>query len=344
MTLTFPLWFLWTVCTVLIVITALLMVGLLIQGEVVERRLERDRKGSAVAFASMMAGGVNPMAGRSRRFQELIAIKTSSSVSGAELDALNRWCDEVGLVEQAVRWTDGWSWTTRARGVRLLASLGREREVLLALLADRHPQVRQQAAEYAPLKMGDSRLVALVTLFGDPDPGVRFAAMDNVARCGRAAGPVLARALFLTDRKDVLLAAMRVCLATPSDAFAAEIIQLCGDPDPEVRCAAIKLIPIIPAATARAPKRLIIALDDPDPGNRAVAAEGLGMMKHLPAASRLSLAMRDQSWDVRRASAIALYGMGPSGQVILRSLTRSPDRYAADMARLVLTASKLGEM
>jgi len=228
--------------------------------------------------------------------------------------------------------------------VRLLACLDVEPDVLLRMLSDPRPEVRQQAAEHAPRSTGKPRVAALVRLFDDPHPGVRFAAMDSVARCGEAAVSDLSVSLFVANRTETLLAALRVSLTVPPARLAYEAHQLCRSTVPEVRRGALQLVAAIPAAGGAAPERLLAALDDPTPANRAVAAEGLGRLRHLAAAPKLAQMMQDSSWDVRRASGVALHDMGASGQVVLRHMTRSPDRYAADMATLVLTASRMGRM
>ena len=344
MILTLPLWLLWGLTIVLAVVGLVLAVGLLVQGRLLEHRQLRDLDGLQEAFGALREDGANPLHGRSRRFHELLVIRMSRNVTGQDAATLVRWCVEAGVVGQAVAWTTSRRWVTRCRGVRLLACLDVEPDVLLRMLDDPRPEVRQQAAEHAPRSTGQPRVAALVRLFADPDPGVRFAAMDSVARCGEAAVSDLSRSLFVTNRTETLLAALRVSLTVPSAGLAAEAEQLCASTVPEVRGAALRLLSTVPAAGGVAPARLLEALGDPVAANRAVAAEGLGRLRHLRAAPELSQMMQDRSWDVRRASGVALYAMGASGQVVLRQVLRNPDRYAADMAQLVLTASRVGRM
>ena len=344
MTLTLPLWLLRGLSFVLLVGCVLLVVSLLVQGSRREARTLRDLAGLQEAFAALRVGAANPLRGRSARFHELLVLRMSRNVSGPDAATLVRWCGEAGVVDRAVAWTTSRRWVTRARGVRLLACLDVEPEVLLRMLADPRPEVRQQAAEHAPRSTGRARVAALVRLFDDPDPGVRFAAMDSVARCGEAAVSDLSVSLFVANRTETLLAALQVSLTVPSARLAYEAHQLCRSTVPEVRAGALKLIATIPTAAGTAPERLLEGLGDPAAANRAVAAEGVGRLRHLSAAPKLAQLMQDSSWDVRRASGVALYAMGASGQIVLRQMTRSPDRYAADMASLVLTASRMGRM
>ena len=344
MILTPPLWLLWGLTIVLSVLGVVLAVGLLVQGRLLERRLVRDLDGLHEAFAALREPGANPLRGRSRRFQELLVIRMSRNVTGPDAATLVRWCVETGLVRRAVTWTTARRWVTRVRGVRLLASLDIEPGVLLRMLSDPRAEVRRQAAEHAPRSTGRPRVAALVRLFADPDPVVRVAAMDSVARCGEAAVSDLSFSLFVANRTEILLAALRVSLTVPAAGLAFEADQLCRSTVPEVRGAALRLVSTIPLARGASPERLLEALDDPAAANRAVAAEGLGRLRHLRAAPRLAQMMQDSSWDVRRASGIALYALGASGQVVLRQKTKSTDRYAADMAQLVLTASSVGRM
>jgi HEAT repeat protein len=50
----------------------------------------------------------------------------------------------------------------------------------------------------------------------------------------------------------------------------------------------------------------------------------------------LQRCLRDPSWDVRRAAALALRGLGPVGEVLLRRALRDEDRFARDIATLAL--------
>ena len=344
MILTLPLWLLRGVSVVLLVGCVVLVIALLALGRLREARTLRDLAGLQEAFAALRVGAVNPLCGRTSRFHELLVLRMSRNVSGPDAETLVRWCTEAGVVDRAVAWTTSRRWVTRARGVRLLACLDVEPDVLLGMLADPRPEVRQQAAEHAPRSTGKARVAALVRLFDDPDPGVRFAAMDSVARCGEAAVSDLSVSLFVANRTETLLAALQVSLTVPSARLAYEADQLCRSTVPEVRGGALQLIATISTAAGATPQRLLAGLDDPAAANRAIAAEGLGRLRHLGAAPKLAQMMQDSSWDVRRASGVALYAMGASGQVVLRQMTRSPDRYAADMAKLVLSASRMGRM
>jgi len=44
----------------------------------------------------------------------------------------------------------------------------------------------------------------------------------------------------------------------------------------------------------------------------------------------------DSAWIVRRASVLALLGMGSPGQLMLRRALKGEDRFASDIARLAL--------
>ena len=77
-------------------------------------------------------------------------------------------------------------------------------------------------------------------------------------------------------------------------------------------------------------------LDDDDARVRTAAAASLGQLGHWPAAVSLKRCLRDPSWDVRRAAALALRGLGPVGEILLRRALRDEDRFARDMAALAL--------
>jgi len=66
------------------------------------------------------------------------------------------------------------------------------------------------------------------------------------------------------------------------------------------------------------------------------AARGLGRMQHWQAASQLAEGLRDSAWHVRRDAGLALRSIGAPGALFLRRSLNSDDRFAADMAQLVL--------
>ncbi|MCW3016357.1 MAG: rane protein of unknown function, partial [Solirubrobacterales bacterium] len=77
-------------------------------------------------------------------------------------------------------------------------------------------------------------------------------------------------------------------------------------------------------------------LADADAGVRAAAARSLGAAGHWTAAGKLRRALGDPAWEVRRAAGLALRALGAPGEVLLRQALSDEDRFARDMARLVL--------
>ncbi len=68
---------------------------------------------------------------------------------------------------------------------------------------------------------------------------------------------------------------------------------------------------------------------------RALAARGLGMLGVIDAVPALTAALADGDWWVRFRASLALALLGDAGRAALRTMQDSPDRYAADMARLI---------
>jgi len=92
MTLTLPLWLLRGLSLVLFVGCVVLVVGLLLEGWLRERRTLRDLAGLQEAFGALRVSAPNPLHGRSARFHELLVLRMSRNVSGRDAETLVRWC------------------------------------------------------------------------------------------------------------------------------------------------------------------------------------------------------------------------------------------------------------
>jgi HEAT repeat protein len=69
---------------------------------------------------------------------------------------------------------------------------------------------------------------------------------------------------------------------------------------------------------------------------RAAAVQGLGNLGHWQAAGAVAELLEDPRWGVRRAAALALGRMGPTGTLLLNRAAREGSPVAADTASYAL--------
>jgi hypothetical protein len=298
------------------------------------------------ALAGLVAGGRLRDEERARiaalphYVQERLFLELSANFGGEVRDSLRELGTEVGAVRRAERRTRSALWWRRLRGVRLLGALGASEELVLARLYDRHPAVRASVAEWAGEHPSPEVLRSLLELLSSSGTLYRFAMQDALLRVGQAAAGPLAEYLSAHSGA-VVLPALQVAAILAHPTLAEPARQLCRDPDPRVRARAAELLGAVGGEEGTA--ALCTLLDDPQPAPRAAAAHALGRLRHWPAASAVAPLLRDRAWDVRRAAGLALRELGSPGLLFLRRYQSDPDRFAADMATLVLDLPALTE-
>jgi HEAT repeat protein len=129
-------------------------------------------------------------------------------------------------------------------------------------------------------------------------------------------------------------AALEVAVALRDARLLDAGFRLLGDGLPIVRRRAVELLGAL--GGERAAASITAALEDPAAEVRAAAATALGRGNHRAAAARLAAALRDSSWDVRRAAGMSLRQLGAPGELLLERMVADTDRFAGDMARLMI--------
>jgi hypothetical protein len=257
----------------------------------------------------------------------------SPSVAGADRDRLRAAADAAGLLRWAARAGRSRRWTRRLRGARVFTLLGGGHESMAPLLDDRRPEVRAQAAEWAAEEPQREIVAHLVDLLNDDRTLCRFTVRDSLLRIGAHALPPLADRLAEADGARAARA-LEVAVWLPDARLLEPAMRLAADAHPPTRALAAQLLGALGGNPAT--ELLIALLDDPSPRVRGAAARALGAAHHWPAAARLAEALRDPTWEVRRAAGLALHDVGAPGHLMLRRTLASEDRFAADMAELVL--------
>jgi HEAT repeat protein len=265
--------------------------------------------------------------------QVIAFLEISRNVTGTGKDRLRFIAEKVGVVDRARKLCINSRWTKRLRGARILSRLDVPDPLVRKLLADPHPAVRAQAAEWAAAQPSDEVISAMLALLADPATQARFAVQDALLRMGGViAGPLAA---FLeTHTGKAAEAGLRVAESVAEPSFAPAALRLARADDIGIRVAAANLLGAIGHAAAA--ERLIEMLKDSESLVRAAAARSLGRMQHWAAASALFDGMRDSAWRVRKESGLALRSIGAPGTLFLRRALKSDDRFAADMAQQVL--------
>jgi hypothetical protein len=265
--------------------------------------------------------------------QTITFLEVSRSLSGAGKERLSFVAQQVGVVDRARKLCEHKWWTRRLRGARILSRLGTPDPLVLKLLADPHPAVRAQAAEWAAAQPSVEVISAMLELLADPATQARFAVQNALLRMGNLIALPLASFLETHSGRSAE-AGLRVAESVAVPGFLSSALRHSHSEDPGVREAAAKLLGGIAGAEAGA--RLMEMLSDADSSVRAGAASALGRMRYWQAGSLLAERLRDQRWRVRREAGIALRGLGAAGTLFLRRALKGDDRFAADMAEQVL--------
>lgn len=119
--------------------------------------------------------------------------------------------------------------------------------------------------------------------------------------------------------------------------FAEEIVGFLGDPDDEVRAAALRAVSRLGFLPEASHGIVISALTDEVDFIRIHAATAARLLPRPQALASLGDRLGDRSWWVRRAAADALVALGPVGLARLgRAAREHPDAFARDMAAQAL--------
>lgn len=227
------------------------------------------------------------------------------------------------------------AWWHRREAARALALVGgpADRIVVERLLGDGQPAVAVLAISAFP-RVADAQMIgrALDRLPNLPSV-IRKFLIASFQQLRTAVEPELMLRLtpdaepYALRRWIELAGALRLNGAL--DAAAA----LDSHHDPRVRRAVARALGRRPHPDSLAALRALCG--DPDPGVRAAAARAMGQLGSVVALAPLSRVVHDPSWNVRYEACLALGSLGERGRAALGQLRADPDRYVADMARLI---------
>lgn len=267
------------------------------------------------------------------RLQIRLFVDIAHSLGGESRQQLAEVAAQLGMVAQAEARCRSRLWWRRLDGARLLTLLRTGENVMPALLGDRHPAVRAQAAEWAASYPTPEVIAALLRLLGEGEAMARFSIQDSLLQIGAPVVEPLVEYLSMHQGPTVE-DALKVAVGLADARLLPPALALCHDSSPRVRALAATLIGALGGSEGVAV--LVDLLADPVPAVRSAACRSLGKLSHWPAASALAGLLRDSSWIVRREAGFALRALGAPGILFLRRSLSDSDPFAADMARQVL--------
>jgi hypothetical protein len=303
------------------------------------RRMVRLRARARESLARLVTSGtinledIELLKQLPNKVQEIVFLEISNNVSGTGKERLRFVAQKVELLDRARVLCEHGRWTRRLRGARLFSRLDVSDPLVETLLADEHPAVRAQAAEWAATHPSPRVVTKMLEMLADPATQARFAVQDALLRMGTFVAEPLVSFLE-TQEGPPAASGLEIAEALASTRFRPAALRLSQSEDIPVRIAAANLLGAIgdePSAT-----QLTSLLKDSESKVRAAAAHGLGRMQHWQAASQLAEAMRDRTWRVRREAALALRAIGAPGALFLRKALKGDDAFASDMAQLVM--------
>ena len=293
----------------------------------------RDSLAKLLTSGTIMVEEIETLRELPRDVQVMAFLEISRNLTGTGKERLRFVAGEVSLLDRARKLCESRRWTHRLRGARLLARMDVADPIVEKLLADPHPAVRAQAAEWAATHPSPKVISAMLTMLADPATQARFAVQDALLRMGAIIAEPLA-AFLETHSGPPAESGLRVAEALAETRFLPAALRLSTSENSSVRIAATNLLGAIGSAASA--ERLTERLKDSDSRVRAAAAHGLGRMQHWQAASQLADSLRDSAWRVRRDAALALRAIGAPGALFLRRALKGDDAFAADMAQQIL--------
>jgi HEAT repeat protein len=275
---------------------------------------------------------------------EPLVVALVGKLRGEARDALVSLLERRGTRERALRGTRRARPGERARSAHLLGVLGGAGALprLVALLADRDPEVRAVAARALGHLADPSAAAPLVRALAAPDGRLPHqVALSALARTGVASRRPL---LGATDDPDARVRARAVealGLVGAVGTAARLVTALREDPETEVRLRAARALGRLGAPSALEPLIAATAESEPTP-LRATAAQALGALGARAAVPVLARLVADPHHWVAHTAAAALLAVGPDGERVLLELAGAHPAGAADHAREALAAAGPG--
>ena len=286
--------------------------------EPVVRALRELPTGTAIGYVALLARQTIPAGNRDELAEALRG---------------ERWV-RVAIAQRRSRFW--WHRLEAARALSLVAG-PRERDAVAELLQDPHPAV-QIAASAAVPRVADEVVIGQVLDNLDRMPKVvRHYLTSILAQTRSVTGAPLA-ARIREGGHFARLAAWIELAESIDDPLAVQAAMAhVAHPAPAVRRTLARALRRRPATDSE--QTLVQLLRDPDFSVRAAAARTLGELGPSTIVPALAPLLGDDVWIVRLRAAIALAQAGERGRAVLRAARTGSDRFARDMAAMVIGLS-----
>jgi len=271
--------------------------------------------------------------------QALVALGLER-VRASERNTLIALLHEEPWVRKSLAGAHSILWWKRLAAARTLSYIAtvEDRQMILDLLADGHPAV-QSAATASLNQYGDRELLTrVIDGLSLASPAVRSYQLGVLSTYAVLVGPMLLDRIRADAPPHKLYAYIHAAAALDNPACMARVADLSTHPHPEVRVAVARVLRSSPGDVVHV--KLLSMLRDPDWRVRAQAARGLASIHDDRTVQELARALMDPNWWVRFRAGLGLAAMGTGGRAALTDALTNTDRYARDMATLVIGLSE----
>jgi len=271
--------------------------------------------------------------------QALVALGLER-VRASERNALVAMLHEEPWVRRSLAGAHSVLWWKRLAAARTLSFIAsaEDRRTILDLLSDRHPAV--QSAATASLNQYADRelLIRVIDGLSLASPAVRTYQLGVLSTYSVLVGPMLLDRIRADAPPHKLYAYIHAAAELNDAECMARVAELSTHPHPEVRVAVARVLRSSPGDVVHV--KLLSMLRDPDWRVRAQAARGLSNIPDDRTVKELARALTDANWWVRFRAGLGLAAMGAGGRAALTDALTNTDRYARDMATLVIGLSE----
>jgi hypothetical protein len=308
----------------------------------VEPTLDELRRAIVAALSGEGPKTVDALAGLNRmseRYVVNVMMDLAPSVNGTSRSILISLAEDVGLLGFARAGVGSRRWSKRLYCARVLTAFGVPSATQPALLVDRSPEVRAQAAAWCVATPGSWDIQGLVAMLEDEDGRCRFAAQDALIRIGLPASVAL---LHVLEGADVaaIRHVLQVAAAMGDGRFFPPAHALLGDLSPVTRALAAAVV--ARAGDPDAGPALVALLDDRSDQVVLAATVGLAQLGYWPGAVAVELLLSHPTWAVRKQAGLTLLALGAPGVVLLRASAPGVGP-AAEMAEQALQVRSLSQ-